>query len=179
MARRFRWNKRRSGWLWLILMTAIVGSSWSAMSAVQVRRSSRPVNSIAWTPVRRADLNAKILVGGDLKAINETAIKCEVEDISDTDGTLIVSMADNGKIVKKGEELCRLDSSMLEELAQQEEIAVAQARSTFTQASLAVEVARITLREYREGLVVKSTKDFEIRITLAKADAAAAPPAAG
>ena len=55
--------------------------------------------------------------------------------------------------VKKGDELCRLDSSQLEETARLEEIELNQARSTHTQARLAVEIAKIALQEYQEGQI--------------------------
>ena len=64
-------------------------------------------------------------------------------------------MIANGNPVKKGDELCRLDSSKLEELGAQEEIKVNEARASFTQARLSRDVARIGLQEYRDGLIIK------------------------
>jgi HlyD family secretion protein len=141
------------------------------MGAHRALRSTRPVDSIEWALVRRVEMDTEIVVGGDLKAAKETTVTCQVEDITDSDGAVIVSMIDNGTPVKAGDELCRLDSSQLEELARLEEITVIQARSTHVQARLALEVARIALHEYQDGLVTKLTKDFEVRIALARSDA--------
>jgi HlyD family secretion protein len=58
----------------------------------------------------------------------------------------------------------------LEELARQEEILAIQARSACDQARLALEVARISLREYQEGRTFQLTKEFEGRIALARSD---------
>jgi len=66
-----------------------------------------------------------------------------------------VSIVDNGKYVKKCDELCRLDSSQLEEIAREEEIAVAQARSSYDRARVAVGVAGIALNEYQNGLILR------------------------
>ena len=113
------------------------------------------MNGIEWAVVRRVDMETKVLVGGDLRPVKETTVTCQVEDITDSDGTVIVSMVDNGTPVKKGDELCRLDSSQLEELARQEEILVIEVRSTCLQAQLTLEMARIALHEYQDGLVSK------------------------
>src|SRR5262249_55912242 len=101
---------------------------------------------------------------------NETSVSCQVEDITDSDGTVIVSMVDNGTRVKKGDTLCSLDSSLLEELAREEEIAAITARSAREQARLALEVATIALREYEHGQVSQTTKTLEGRIALAESD---------
>ncbi len=97
-------------------------------------------------------------------------MSCQVEDITDSDGTMILSLIDNGTIVKKGDELCRLDSSQFEELARQQEIAVSQARALCLGAQLEFETAGIALREYQEGLVTQLTKEFEGRIALGRSD---------
>jgi len=170
MASRSRWGLRRAAWLWPLLASAMIASAWSAMGAHRALRSPRPADAIEHAVVRRVDMDTKILVGGDLKPVKETTVACQVEDITDSDGVVIVSMIDNGTPVKKGDELCRLDSSQLEELARQEEIMAIQARSSSEQARLALEVARLALHEYQEGLVTKLTKEFEGRIALSRSD---------
>jgi HlyD family secretion protein len=110
------------------------------------------------------------MAGGDLQATNEATVLCQVEDITETEGTVILSMVDSGKLVKKGDELCRLDSSELEELARQEEMLLNQARSALNQGRLGLETAKIALREYRDGLITQQTKEFEGRIALGRSD---------
>ncbi len=172
MASRRRWRLPLSVWLRLILAPAMIAAGWAAMGDYGAFRSPRPVNGIEWAVVRRVDMETKVLVGGDLRPVKETTVTCQVEDITDSDGTVIVSMVDNGTPVKKGDELCRLDSSQLEELARQEEILVIEVRSTCLQAQLTLEVARIALHEYQDGLVSKLTKDYQVRIALAQSDVA-------
>ena len=91
-------------------------------------------HQIEWVLVRRTDLDTTIVAGGDLQPTKETMVTCQVEDITDADGTMIVSMVENGTLVKQGDELCRFDSLELEELARQQEILVGQARSACVQA---------------------------------------------
>ena len=79
--------------------------------------------------MRRDDVDTTLLAGGDLQPSKQKTVTCQVEDVTDSDGTMILSVIKNGTTVKKGDELCRLDSSPLEELAREEEILVNQARA--------------------------------------------------
>ena len=69
----------------------------------------RVVESLEWVEVTREDLDTTLLAGGDLQPAKQTAIACQVEDITDSDGTMVLSVIKNGSVVKKGDELCRLD----------------------------------------------------------------------
>jgi HlyD family secretion protein len=152
------------------LAFAAAAAAWAATNAIRRRISPLPLDTIEWTVARRVDLGTDLLVGGELVPFKETTVTCQVEDLTDSDGVAIVSMIANGTRVKKGDELCILDSSQLQELARQEEIAAIQARSSFEQTRLALEVARIALREYQDGQIIKLTKEFEGRIALAQSD---------
>jgi HlyD family secretion protein len=156
--------------LGLALGLTVVAAAWAANGAYRGRASPRPLNAIVWSVARRVDLDTNLVVGGDLQPVKETTVNCRVEDLTDSDGVVIVSMVDNGAPVRKGDTLCLFDSSQLEELARQEEIVAIQARSACDQARLALEVARIALREYQDGQVFKLTKEFEGRIALARSD---------
>ena len=79
-------------------------------------------------------------------------------------------MIPNGSMVKKGDEICRLDSSEIEELTRLEEIQVSQAQASWQQAKLTAETAKIALREYQEGLIKQTTQEFRGRIALGRSD---------
>src|SRR6185312_7176831 len=130
----------------------------------------RPTDQLEWVEVRRVDLDTKVVAGGDLRAVKQATVACEVEDLDDEDGTVILSIVPNGTLVKKGDELCRLDSSAYEDLARQQEIQVNQERALANQARLILETAQITLQEYREGMVDQATKEFEGRIAMGRSD---------
>jgi len=149
---------------------AIIAGTW-LLAADREKAGNHPrVSEIEWVEVRRADLDTTVVAGGDLQPTKETMVTCQVEDITDADGTMIVSMVENGTPVKKGDELCRFDSSELEELARQQEILVGQARSACVQAQLRLETARIALLEYRDGRVIQQTKELEGRIAMGRSD---------
>jgi len=170
MASRFRMASRKSLRLWLSLALAMIAAAWFAFGLGRRRESPRSIDDIEWVVVRRDNLDTRLLAGGDLLPAKQTTVACQVEDITDSDGTMILTLISNGARVKKGDELCRLDSSQFEELARQQEIMVNQARALCLQARLVFETAGIALREYQEGLVTQLTKEFDGRIALDRSD---------
>jgi HlyD family secretion protein len=160
----------RAVWLWLLLAVATIAAAWFVIGPARRAESARMLDEIEWVVVRRGDLDTTLLAGGDLEPIEHTTVACQVEDVADSDGTMILSLISNGAVVKKGDELCRLESSALEEAARQQEIAVNQARALCLQARLVRETAGIALRQYQEGLVVQLRKEFDGRIALGRSD---------
>jgi HlyD family secretion protein len=142
-----------------------------AAGLVHSWKPASPIDSLECVVVERTDLDTTLLAGGDLHPVKETVVKCEVEDITDTEGTTVLTVIENGAKVKKGDVLCRLDSSELDDMARQQEILVSQTRATCLSAKLVLETAQIALREYEQGLVVQITKEFESKIALARSDA--------
>jgi HlyD family secretion protein len=148
----------------------LFGLAWAAAGLASRWKSPSVTDGIEWVAVERGDVETSLLAGGDLQPVRQTTVTCQVEDITDSEGTMILSVIPNGALVKKGDELCRLDSSQLDEMARLEEIAVGEARAAHLQARLVLETARIALREYQEGLVDQLTKEFEGRIALGQSD---------
>jgi HlyD family secretion protein len=174
MARRFRLRPVGSVRLVFLLSfplaVAMMAAAWSGTGPVRGRDSRPPAVDLPWVVVKRDDLETTLLAGGDLQPIKQATITCQVEDITEAEGMLILSVIRNGSPVKKGDEICRLDSSELEEMARREEIQVGVARASSVQAKLAYETATIALKEYREGLITQTTKEFEGRLALGRSD---------
>jgi len=129
-----------------------------------------PVAGIETAVVRRMDLDTTLLAGGDLVAVRQTNVECEVEDLDREDGdyagTLILSVVPEGTRVKKGDVLCVLDSSGFDERLRLEKIEVENARAARRQAELTLETAQFAHREYSEGIVVRRRKESESRIAM-------------
>jgi HlyD family secretion protein len=149
----------------------LAAAGWSVAGLMRGRKVDAAVDSLESVVVRRDDLDTTLLAGGDLQPAKQATVTCQVEDVTDSDGTMVLSVIANGAAVKKGDELCRLDSSAIEELAREEEILVNQARALYLKTRLDLETAKIALREYQEGLVIQWTKEFESRIALGRSDA--------
>jgi HlyD family secretion protein len=170
MASRFRSRSGRSVLISVASALAMIPAAWFGIGYLWQGNTSLRMDDVEWVLVRRDDLSTTLLAGGDLQPVKQTSVSCQVEDITDSDGTMILDLIDNGAIVKKGDELCHLDSSQFEEEAVQQEIAVNQERASWLQAKLQLETAEIALREYQEGLVDQSAKEFEGRIALGRSD---------
>jgi HlyD family secretion protein len=170
MASRFRGKSTRFVWLLLSFVVTLTAAGWSVADRMRAWKPPLGADSLEWVEVIREDFDTTLLVGGDLQPAKQTTVTCQVEDITDSDGTMVLTVIKNGAKVKKGDELCRLDSSEIDEMARQEEILVNQARALKLKAGLELEIATIALREYRDGLVTQSTKEFEARIALGRSD---------
>lgn len=142
------------------------------------RGSARPVpaDTVDRFVVRRMNLDTTLLAGGDLLPVKQTSIACEVEDLDrgpgggGDAGTMILNIVANGATVKKGDVLCTFDASGFAERLRREQISAEAARAEYREVELTLETARAALREYREGIVVQRTKEFESRTALLASD---------
>ena len=168
MSSRFRWE-----FIYLLISFAmtLTVAGWSVASLMPGRKTDAAVDSLESVVVCRDDLDTTLLAGGDLQPTKQATVTCQVEDVTDSDGTMVLSVIENGAAVKKGDELCRLDSSAILELARQEEILVNLAQASYLKARLDLETAKIALKEYEEGLVTQFTSEFDSRIALGRSDA--------
>ena len=124
MVSRSGWRFRSWVWLQLLCTSAAIAVAWFVFRAHLNLKSPGTVDRIESDAVRRVDMRSEVVVGGEVRFVKETMITCQVEDITDSGGTMIVQMIGNGTPVKKGDEICRLDSSQLEEIGRGEEITV-------------------------------------------------------
>jgi HlyD family secretion protein len=142
------------------------------------RGSPRPTTAdpVDSAVVRRMDLDTTLLAGGDLLAVKQTTVTCEVEDLDrgaygeGDAGTQILKIVPNGATIKKGDILCVLDSSGFAERVRLEQIEVENARAEHRQVELTLETAKAALREYQEGMVPQRTREFESRIAVLNSD---------
>ena len=124
----------------------------------------------AWAIVRRADLETTLLAGGDLQPAGVTMISCQVEDTTDEGPVTILSLAENGAMVKKGDVVCRIDRSRVAESIRLQEIMVEQARAEHRQAELTLEVAQVALREQENGLIRKTEQEYRGKAALKRSE---------
>src|SRR5215469_883481 len=92
MAHRLRECLRAPVWLRAASAFALIASAWATIGAYRRLNSPRPLDAIEWSVARRVDLDTDLLVGGDLQPLKETTVACQVEDLTDSDGVVIVSM---------------------------------------------------------------------------------------
>jgi len=78
-----------------------------------------------------------VLEQGEIESSSNNEVKCEVKGRGGS-GTPILSVIPEGTLVKKGEVLCQLDSSALDQEAKNQRIVVSSAESAVISAEAAV-----------------------------------------
>ena len=178
-------RRRRNGWRYGIvgvgLMIALCGLMFALVPSPFGSILSRkdPLAKLATTPVRRTDLNVVMMAGGRVESSDATSIECELESLDvgvrgrsmvAGGASTILSVIPDGSVVKKDDVLCVLDSSDYEELDRQQEMNVLRAKADHQQAVLTLDVARTSVLEYRDGLMVQNLQELEGRIVLSRSD---------
>ena len=77
-------------------------AGWSVAGHTRGQRTDLTVDSIECVVVRRDDLDTTLLAGGDLQPTKQATVTCQVEDVTDSDGTMVLSVIENGAPSKKG-----------------------------------------------------------------------------
>jgi HlyD family secretion protein len=142
-------------------------------------RSRSELENLPRSVVRRVDMKATLSAGGMVESGTQTLIDCELENlqfrsqgkfINFGGSSTILSIIPDGSIVKKGDLLCRLDSSEYEELVRQQQLKVEEARAGKLTAELDVQVAGLAVREFEDGVRQQDEQTFRSQIALAESD---------
>lgn len=151
-----------------------------AVVTLAMRASAPDKRDSSFFEVRRGSFLVSIVEGGTIEAVNEEIIRSEVE------GTArIIYIVPEGKNVKRGDLLVKLDSSQMQDAVNQQQINVEKAQFAVVQAEQTLEIqksvadseieaaklkeefARSDLKKYVEGEMVQTRRDAEIKIATA------------
>ncbi|MDR3621843.1 MAG: efflux RND transporter periplasmic adaptor subunit [Paludisphaera borealis] len=175
-------KKLRSSLLMIAILVAVGASIKIASSSPNgwPWESSRPlVEKYKFAPVSRTVLEGSLTAGGRLESSKRTVIECELENITigikgqhlaAGGASTLLSVVPDGSVVERGTVLAQIDSSDYEELLRQQRITVERSRADRYQAQLDLEVAKLAISEYREGVMKETLKDYERAIALAQSD---------
>ena len=108
-----------------------------------------------------------VLEQGEIESSSNNEVKCEVKGRGGS-GTPILSLIAEGAYVKKGDKLCQLDSSALDQDVKNQRIVVSTAESTVISSEAAVSKAAIAKQEYLEGTYQTEQKTILSEIALAQ-----------
>lgn len=108
-----------------------------------------------------------VLEQGEIESSSNNEVKCEVKGRGGS-GTPILNVIAEGTFVKKGDKLCQLDSSALEQDAKNQRIVVSTAESTVISSEALVSKAAIAKQEYLEGTYQTERKAILSEIALAQ-----------
>ncbi|WP_165219244.1 efflux RND transporter periplasmic adaptor subunit [Aquisphaera insulae] len=161
------------------LVIATVASVGAAVWRSTQRSTRDPAQRYMLAAVKRGDLFPSMTASGRVESSVRTVVECELENItigvlgqplSAGGASVLLSIVPEGTMVKKGDVLATLDSSDYEELLRQQRITVERSRADFRTAELNVEIAKLAVREFRDGSMVEAVNDFRRTIAMAQAD---------
>ena len=116
--------------------------------------------------VVREDFVSHVLDQGEIQSSENVEIRCKVESRG---GSLsVIEVVPEGKIVKEGDFLVRLDASSFERDYKQQKLSVSAAETAVIQAKAAKETAEKSLEEYVEGTFVEQKIQIENEIYTAQ-----------
>jgi HlyD family secretion protein len=175
-------KKMRSSLLMIAIVLAVGASIKIAAKSANGwpwEASRSLVDKYKFAPVSRTVLEASLTASGRLESSKRTVIECELENIAigiqgqrlaAGGASTLLSVVPDGSIVERGTVLAQLDSSDYEELLRQQRITVERSRSDRDQAMLDLDVGKLAIREYQEGVMKETLKDFQRTIALAQSD---------
>ena len=165
-----------------ILTVTLIGVGAGSVRWYEIHSRRRPAEGASELPrrlVSRVDLSTKLTASGRIESTHKTVIQCELERLEISNegrsfasggASTILEVVEEGTTVKKGDVLCRLDSSAFEELVRTQTMKTEQSRAALEQAKLNFEVAELAVGEYRDGLVRQNTQSMEGQIALSESD---------
>jgi multidrug efflux pump subunit AcrA (membrane-fusion protein) len=132
----------------LLVVAAGVGAiAWFYLQRERVESTE----NILTREVFRGPYEHIVLEQGVVESSSSVEIRCEVKSQS-AGGTEILWVVDEGTHVKKGDKLCELDSSALEQDLVQQEIVCNTSAALVVQAENTLSAAEIARTEYLEGI---------------------------
>jgi HlyD family secretion protein len=129
--------------------------------------------------VRRVDLFPTCVASGQVESGKRTIVECQLENIAvgvrgqrlaAGGASVLLSVIPEGTVVKRGDVLAVLDSSDYEELLRLQTITLERALADKLQADLDVQIARLAVREFEDGLAQTTIEDLEGKIFLARSE---------
>ena len=176
----------RQRWIRLSLtvggLILVIGGGVGWMIIQRVRASaarSESISSLPLQPVSRVDFRTRVTASGRVESHVKTMITCQLEQlkvysegqsVSSSENAVVIEVIPEGKRVKKGDILCRIDSSEYVEMVRTQSIKTEQATAALEQAQLNLDVAKLAVQEYQKGLLEQSIQMMEGQIKLAQSD---------
>ncbi|MFO0889567.1 MAG: efflux RND transporter periplasmic adaptor subunit [Isosphaeraceae bacterium] len=177
---RERRTSRPSGIVAFAALLATAGATVALAYANSGRQHARPaVEKYTLAHVRRMDLHPSLTASGRVESSKRTVIECELENISigvlgerlsAGGASVLLSIIPEGSVVHRGDVLAVLDASNYEELLRQQRMTVERSRADHHQAELNMEIAKLAVREFRDGSMAEAIKDFKGSLALAESE---------
>lgn len=144
------------------MFVLLVGGIVYGVSSVSLLTTDNSQRGALTHTVQRGMLRITVTEDGNVESASNVDVKCQVAG-----GGTILWIVEDGKQVKKGEVLIRLDDAALIDQLNAQKIIYEKALATKIQAEEDFEAAKIAVQEYTEGTFVQQLQDMETQITIA------------
>jgi multidrug resistance efflux pump len=156
---------RRSPLRLLILLAVVGGLAWAGVAFYQnvltFGKSDAERGALTYV-VTRNPLQVIASAEGNVESASNLEVKCRVAG-----GSTILWIVEDGKVVEEGEEIVKLDTSVIDDKLNSQRIVYEKALATEIQAQEDLEATKISVREYEEGTFVELHKQAEAGIQIA------------
>lgn len=162
---------RRRGISWFAVVTGLVFISAAAGATVWLKpweafsdAANVPLTTVAFVD----NFQHMVTERGEVESSSNAEVRCEVaaRNFGSGSSTTILEIVPEGTYVKKGDLICRLDASALENERNQQQIIVIQSESAVAQATANLQSAEIARQEYLEGTFKVEESTFEAEIAV-------------
>lgn len=140
----------------VIGITALAAIAAGAVPFLQQRDGNVIDKSLMTYKVSRGDLSVTVTENGMLESSNNEEIKCMVKG-----GSTVLWVIETGTIVETGEELVRMDTSLIEDNITQQQITYERAVANEIIAQSEVDVAKTNIEEYLNGTYLEERNTIE------------------
>jgi len=153
----------RKRWKWWLSLAILVAAAALISLGLSPMHGSDHAANAELVRVSRGEVLKTLLVDGSVESAQNIEIKCQVPG-----GTTLLWIVDDGAQVKQGDELVRLDSSLIDEQLAEQTILVEQAKAALIAAERSVSAAEIAVAEYRDGVYVQTRQELELAAVTAE-----------
>lgn len=147
----------------LLALAAIVAAIGYGSTRLMGSLETGPSMEVSTHTVEKTEMLITVTEDGEVESAHNIDVKCEVAG-----GSSILSLVEDGSLVRKGDLLVELDSAALEDQINTQKISYNKAKSAVIQAEKDYSVAQISVKEYIEGTFLKEQEDADTQITIAE-----------
>ena len=156
-------NRRGSTLAIVMIVLAVIVIGGFILFGTNIVSGEDEQENILTYDVTKGPLVVTVTEDGNLESASNKELKSQVKG-----GSSILFIVEDGTRVEAGDLLVELDSSGIESQLDQQKIVVEKARASKIQAETDWEVAKISIKEYLEGIFKKDMQLCDGNITIAK-----------
>lgn len=157
---------RKGSGAWIVIAALIVisvgAAVWASSDKLNFGFGKKDTAKVLTYKVKRDQLVVTVTEEGAIESSDNRNVDCKVAG-----GTSILSIVPDGSYVKEGDELVRLDSSQIEENINAQTIKVEGSRAGLIDSEKQLATAKISVREYEEGVFQQDLEKAEGEIQIA------------